>query len=251
MEPIFKQKYTIAAIHTDCFGYLKPSVVLHFAQEAAGGHCLQLNVDWDTLAKKNMFWALIRTKVQITRLPREGETITVETWPMPTTRVAYPRAVVALDENGNELFRSVSLWVLMDSQTREMILPGKSGVLVEGILRGTELDAPKALAPKTLAHTMQRPVRFNDLDKNGHMNNTRYLDWVTDLLPSDFYRQHKVQQIVLCYNQEALENQLLELAWQVGEDGTLLVDACRTGTDDHPGKSRVFSAMLTFFPGVL
>ena len=246
MEPIFRQQYTIAPIHTDCFGLLKTSVVLHFAQEAAGGHCQLLGVDWDTLAKKNMFWALIRTKVQITRLPREGETITVETWPMPTTRVAYPRSTLALDEQGRELFRSVSLWVLMDMNTREMILPGKSGVLVEGALRGNELPAPRALAPQGLTGSSLRTVCYTDLDKNGHMNNNRYLDWVADLLPSDFYRHHAVREITVCYNQEAREQQVLRLDHMIDENGMFVVDAHREGTDEHCGKTRVFSAQLQF-----
>ena len=246
MEPVFRQQYTIAPIHTDCFGRLKTSVALHFAQEAAGGHCRQLALDWDTLAKRNLFWAVIRHKVVFTRLPREGERITVETWPMPTTRVAYPRSTVALDESGNELFRSISLWVLMDSQTRQMVLPGKSGVLVEGALRGNELPVPKTLVPQGLNRSAVRTVCYSDLDKNGHMNNTRYLDWVADLLPSEFHREHPAREITLCYNQEALEYQQLQMDYTVDETGAFLVDAHRIDTDDSQGKTRIFSAQVIF-----
>ena len=246
MEKVFCQQYTIAAIHTDCFGILKPAVALHFAQEAAAGHCLLLGADWDTLSKRDLFWAVIRHSVKITRLPRKGETITVQTWPMPTTRVAYPRSVVARDEQGNELFRVISLWVLMDKNTRQMVLPEKSGVEVEGILLGDELPVPKALAPKNLTETAARQVRFTDLDLNGHMNNTRYLDWVADLMTREYFKEHTLREITLCYNQEALEGQTLQLSWHLDESGILQVDAHRTDTDDCQGKSRVFSAQLVF-----
>ena len=109
MNPAFRQTFDISALHVDRYGRAKSSALLYFAQEAAGGHCLNLSVDWDTLAKKHLFWAVIRHRVQVTRLPKLGETITVETWPMPTTRVAYPRSTVAYDADGKELFRSVSL----------------------------------------------------------------------------------------------------------------------------------------------
>ncbi len=246
MERIFRQQYTIAPIHTDCFGLLKPATLLHFTQEAAAGHCIQLGTDWDTLSKRDLFWAVIRHKVSITRLPREGENITVATWPMPTTRVAYPRSVVAWDEQGKELFRVISLWVLMDKNTRQMVLPDKSGVTVEGILRGDELSAPKALAPKDLAESTMRQVRFTDLDKNGHMNNTRYLDWVADLLTRDFFRDKQLREVTLCYNQEALEGQQMQLQWRLDDAGELLVDAHRVSADDLAGKTRVFSAQLIF-----
>lgn len=148
MEPIYRLQYEISDIHLDCFGRVKPSVLLYFAQEAAGQHCNELALDWDTLACQNMFWAIIRQRVQISRLPTRGETITVETWPMPTTRVAYPRSTIGYDSNGNELFRAIGLWVLMNTETRAMILPKKSGIDVPGTLRGNELAAPSSCSPR-------------------------------------------------------------------------------------------------------
>ena len=102
MEPIYTQHFEINDSGVDRYGRLKPSMILFYAQEVAGQHCLSLSVDYDTLAKRRLFWAVIRHRVQVTRLPMRGETIRVETWPMPTTRVAYPRSVVAYDENGEE-----------------------------------------------------------------------------------------------------------------------------------------------------
>ena len=167
MEPIYSQKFTLSHIHVDCFGRATPSALLYFVQEAAGAHCALLEVDHDTLCKQHLFWAVSRNRVQITRLPRIGETITVETWPMPTTRVAYPRSVIAYDADGKELFRSISLWVLMDSESRGMLLPGKSGITVNGTLTGRELEAPRAIATRDLANSAQRTVGFSLLDRNG------------------------------------------------------------------------------------
>ena len=61
MESLFRQDYPIHDIYLDCFGRLKLSSILYFAQEAAQSHCLQLGTDWDTLAKQNLFWAVLRT----------------------------------------------------------------------------------------------------------------------------------------------------------------------------------------------
>ena len=239
MEPIYKQEFTIDHIHVDCFGRAKPSVLLYFVQEAAGKHCSLLSVDRDALMHKHLFWAITRNRVQVTRLPRLHETITVETWPMPTTRVAYPRSVVAYDENRNELFRSISLWVLMDERTRAMILPGKSGVVVDGTLTGTELSVPHAIAARPMESTVTKTVGYTLLDQNGHMNNTYYLDWVSDLLPSAFHREHPVQEFTVCYLNEALEGEEIHLSYELSDGPTLTVDAQREG-------SRIFSAQVLF-----
>ena len=246
MQPIFRQTYTISTIHLDCFGRVKPSVLLYFAQEAAVGHCQLLLLDWDTMAQKNLFWAVIRHRVQVSRLPADGETITVETWPMPTTRSAFPRATIAYDAQGNELFRSASLWVLMDMQKRSMVLPGKSGVELDGTLRGCELATPNSILPKQLDNTVSRLVNFTELDRNGHMNNTRYMDWVDDLLPSAFHAEYPIKDFTVCYLSEAREGQKIDLNWQLLEGNILQVDGRRERTNAPGGQDRVFAVQALF-----
>ena len=243
MEPQYVQSFLVDDMAVDRFGYLKPSAILFYAQEVAGAHCKALALDYDTLAKRRMFWAVIRHRVQVTRMPKLGETIRVETWPMPTTRAAYPRSVVAYDENGSECFRSISLWVLMDLDTRNMILPGKSGIVISGTLRGTELALPNGLVPKPMSNSRSREVRFTDLDRNGHMNNTRYLDWIEDLFPCSFHREHSLKKFTVCYLAEAREGQRLTMHYGVPEEGCIQVDAeRREGEESH----RVFAARLLF-----
>ena len=243
MEPLYTQNYEVTDIAVDRYGRMKPSMILFLAQEVAGQHCNLLSVDYDTLAAKRMFWAVTRHRVQITRLPVRGETIRIETWPMPTTRVAYPRSVVAYDQQGQECFRAISLWVLMDLDKRSMILPGKSGISVIGTLRGLELDSPNGLMSKELRCHLSRTVCFTDLDRNGHMNNTKYLDWISDLLPSTFHKNHQPREMTVCYLSEAREGQTLDLSWDFLEEGCLQVDAHRKIDDKY---ERVFSARYLF-----
>ena len=198
---------------------------------------------YEQLAARGMFWAIIRQRVQITRLPKSGETIRVETWPMPNTRVAFPRCVVAYDEEGCELFQVLSLWVLMDLESRAMILPGKSGIALPGTLRGFELPAPGSLPAKQLLNHRNRTVCFTDLDRNGHMNNTKYLDWIADLLPSEFHSQHSPAEFTVCYLSEAREGQELTLSWEFSEEGALNLDAHRVKGEKS---ERIFSARLQF-----
>ena len=243
MEPIYTQEFTIRDADVDCFGRLKQSMILYFAQEVAGQHFSRLAMDYDALARKRMFWAVTRHKVQISRMPLRGETIRVETWPMPTTRVAYPRSIVAYDAAGEVVFRSISLWVLMDLDSRNMILPGKSGILVDGTIRGMELAVPGGIVAKPLTNLRSRTVSFTDLDRNGHMNNTRYLDWIDDLLPSAYHGSHSVKEFAVCYLNEAREGQELTFRWDFLEEDLLQVDAYRQGEEKE---ERVFSARLLF-----
>ena len=243
MELIHTTYFRIDDLTVDRYGYLKPSAMLFFAQEAAGQHCLSLGTDYEALAQRRLFWAIIRQRVTVTRLPHRGERVRVETWPMPTTRVAYPRCVVAYDEAGRECFRSMSLWVLMDMDTRAMVLPGRRGVTVEGLLRGGEPGVPIALTPCHPTDSRSRTVCFTDLDRNGHMNNTRYMDWVTDLFPSAFHEGRILRELSVCYFAESLEGDVLDLRRELPDPAAVQVDIhrMRDGREE-----RVFSARLSY-----
>ena len=242
MEAIYQKEFTVDTLVTDCFGRLKPSAVLYYVQEMAGQHFDRMALD-PTPEHKGLMWVIIRHRVQITRLPVKGQTIRLETWPMPTTRVAYPRSVVAYDEEGRELFRSVSLWVLMDRTSRAMVLPGKSGIAVSGILRGNELPSPNSLAPVLCSASANRRVCFTDLDVNDHMNNTRYIEWAADLLPSAFHKDHRLQDVTMCYLGEAREGDEVTIFWELNADGLLRMDIQRREKDKE---IRIFTADLQY-----
>ena len=239
---IHTTNFTVSDFQVDCTGRLKLSALLGYAQMSAGEHCQLLGVDCSALSAKNIFWAVTRHKVVIHRLPRRGETVSVQTWPMPTTRVAYPRSFAAYDQAGQLLFQGISIWILMDATTRKMVLPGKSGITVDGTLQGNELATPHAIMPKQWENTQLRRVTYSCLDRNGHMNNTRYLDWVDDLLSSGFHAENSPKEFAICYFNEALEDQEIALNWALTEDTCLHVDAHRVSDE----KSGVFSATVQF-----
>lgn len=227
--------------HYDAFGRLKASAILYFAQEAAGAHAGLLGTGRDVLLKKNLFWAVIRTKAEILAQPEKGEPITVRTWPLPTTRTAYPRCVMGYDRDGKLLFKVLSLWVLMDVNSRTMVLPGKSGVVVEGNILGGEPESPRVLPSKELTDRVRRTVGVQQLDVNGHMNNTKYMDWVMELMQED----RAVKGFDLCYFNEARLDDEMDLDYSFADD-ILTVDIHRRSTDVTDKKDRIFAASVRF-----
>lgn len=243
---IYETQYTVQACHMDTCGRMRPAALLSFALDAAGKHCAELGADRPALEKKNLFWAVLRHRLQIHRYPAVGEQLTVRTWPMPTTRSAYPRAAVAVDQGGREVFRLVSLWVLMDISARTMVLPGKSGVAVDGIALGSELPAPSSIAPVALSETVTRRVAAEDLDQNNHMTNTRYLDWIDDLQTEAFRQGHAPREIQICYLAEALPGQEISLGLQVSEAGFLQAEGYSVRTNVSDKTTRIFAAKLYY-----
>jgi len=248
MEPIYEKSYLLTDMHTDAFGRAKPSALLSFAQDIAGEHAALLSDNWDALQKKHLFWAVSRHNLEVFVTPKVGQTVFLRTWPMVTTRAAYPRAVEGYTEDGSLLFRMVSLWVLMDTEKRSLVLPGRGGLTINGCNRGCEGEIPGSLFPGNYENTSCRTVTYSELDRNRHMNNTRYLEWISDLLPLSFHETHVLSSCTVCYLQELLPGQTLKFSWQIGEDGLLHLDGYLA--ESTPEK-RIFAAQVRFQSCVL
>lgn len=241
MDFIYRETFTPAGNQVDRFSRLKPSALLDLMQQVATRQCVELELGWDTLAKRHLFWAVTRQHIQLTRLPRAEEPITIETWPGITSRVAYPRSTVGYDADGSEIFRAISLWVLMDMDDRKMVLPGKSGLDFTGIERGNELAIPGSLGPVKLEGSTRRTVAYSELDLNGHMSNTRYLDWMMDLLPSGFHESHPIRDFTVTYLSEAREGEAVDLSYELSPEGQFRLEA----TQAESGR-RVFAIRASF-----
>ena len=240
MSYLYQATRTVSRHNGDDQSFLRLSEALHYTQQVAGEQCDAFGLPQKVLDEKGVFWAIIRNFLTVHRLPKAGETIRLETWPMPTTRTCYPRACLAFDANGDLLFECHSLWILMDQKTRAMVLPGKSGIDVPGTQRENTPPAPRSLSPIREEGRCRRQVSQEDLDKNNHMNNARYLDWVSALpVWNDDLRSAN-----LCYLNEALEGQMLTICWAGDSENRLAVDIRREKEDGS--FDRIFSASFEF-----
>ena len=238
----FEMNFDLPRERYDDQGLLKESAVVYMCQVAAGEHCKLFSLDWDTLQKRDLFWAVIRVQAQIHRLPRFGETVRAVTWPMPTTRSAFPRTTEGYDAQGNLLFTVTNLWVLVDTKKRSMLLPGKSGVELEGITLGRELPLPGSIYPEQLPRQLERTVSQTDIDRNGHMNNTRYIDWLTDLLDQ---AHPPIRTLHAVYHTEALLGDKLTLSWEKTDEKCAL-EITRTKESGDKKFDRIFAARVEF-----
>ena len=56
-----------------------------------------------------------------------------------------------------------------------------------------------------------RKVRYSDVDLNGHLNNTKYIDYILDVHDSEFYKKNRISHFVINYDKELMDNNLFNL----------------------------------------
>ena len=209
MLKTYDESFTLLTRDCDLKGTWRLSAVLEAMQEAAGAHCLLLGCGREELLKKNIVWVLSRSEIHMTRYPRIGEKITLHTFPMPNRICFFPRYYIFTDERGELIGKAGTLWLLLDTQTRKMLPPGDVGRLIPD---NRDLTVPMNL-PATVGNLQGEefvseymPV-YTDMDVNGHVNNTRYADWLCNVFGMETMSRFDPETVIFNYNHEILPGQ--------------------------------------------
>ncbi|MDL2239543.1 hypothetical protein LJC25_02975 [Bacteroidales bacterium OttesenSCG-928-K03] len=201
----FEKNFTVNSFFVDESRELTLPNLMCFFQEVAWEHVNNNNCGWDFLQKYNVFWAVIRFRLVIDRMPKWNETIKIVTWGKPVERIVHPRDFEVYDEKGNKIIIATSSWLILDVETfkpREVHFEGEDEVRVnEHAIRENVPRTPK------IEHNNKSKVRevlYSDLDMNRHVNNTRYLLWALDNFSHDFHKSHKIKECIINFVSQAM-----------------------------------------------
>lgn len=203
----YKKKYTVPYYESDANGNMKLPSLLNVALQLSGEQSFSLGISDDWLKDTyNYTWIVVEYAMEINRLPRFTETITVETFARSYNKFFCYRDFVFYSETGEKLLTIATTFVLLDIETRkvmrvtdEIVAPYQVDK-VSKIIRGHHFhDLADTDSIEQLYH-----VRFNDIDQNGHVNNSKYFDWMIDPLGFEFLSNHVPEKIYLKYVKEVL-----------------------------------------------
>ena len=225
------ETYQVTLGDADYRREMRLSALLRLFQDAAGHHAEKLGAGFDHLLPMGITWVLVRIRVEVERMPLLGETIAVETWPREPGSLEFFRDFLIRDSRGNELVRGLSIWTLLDVQERKI---RRSNVLADRfpapcgrMALDVRLSRQKELKNPQVAYN--RVVGYSDLDLNGHLNNTRYMDFMMDCFSLEDHRTYGVRAVEMAFTSEVLPGETLEMYTDVGgsAQGTVRVEGRR------------------------
>ncbi len=167
--------------------------VFKLLQEAAIKHADQFGLGMPGLAERGETWVLNRMAVAITRYPRYEEALRVVTWSAGIRGFRGYRDLRIY--RGDELLVSASsLWVYVRLATKlpVRVPPELAAGFPVGQAEVFRPDLDKLRFPPLAGDTAGHAVslRYSDIDGNGHMNNTAYLDCLQTALARGGFSPH-------------------------------------------------------------
>lgn len=228
MKETHSETFVVRATDCDTERRMRLSALFVAMQEGGERHAVLLNLGYDAMMERGLFFVLARIHVRTLRAPRCGERVVHTTWPGMANRFFCPRYHVFTLEDGTPLAYAGSLWVALDVAARKVVSPKTANLpFPDTSSIPAPIDLPTRIpAMGEVTEVIQRTPMYSDYDINGHVNNTRYIAWLCDALGSDALSGHYIGDLTAGYEKEIRENEPMTLTLShVGDTFSFVVSS--------------------------
>ncbi len=226
----------------DAFGRMTPGSALRRFQEIATEQCERLGFDNAFYQRTGTAFLLAKLSLLVlARMPHLGEAVTVHTQAYGMRRAVYHRVTALHAQNGDKLCEADSRWVLVDVEARRILRKPleEFTAYFNGEPDAAGMHPMEMPKPGELLPLGELCAGYSVCDRNGHVNNTRYVDMMCDHLPLEKLKQAPPRQVLACYHNEIPLGGSFSLQSALLEDGGFYFAARR-------GESRDFEGLVRF-----
>jgi medium-chain acyl-[acyl-carrier-protein] hydrolase len=171
-------------------GRMRNISLIQLLEEAAIEHCAAIGKDVFTLQNEGFGWVLLAGSLQIGSYPRYNEKVKTDTWISKWSSYRGIREFRMTGEEGQLFAKGTTQWTYADLRKKR-----PSPVAQEFLERWPVRDERVSTRPflkrsLDLPSSSQKEVftaRRHDIDSNNHVHNGRYLQWVIETIPEDYY----------------------------------------------------------------
>lgn len=166
---------------------MKPECFQHFCQEMAEMHADLNNLGYEWSLSNQLAWVQVQGDFEILQKPSWKDKVQMRTNTGKASALQARRFVEMTNEKGEVIARADLLWVLINLTTRRPVPFKRAGLDWDD----TPCPCLTSDMPEhdwntvTAAATSTVTAARRDVDFNGHINNSAYLIWVLDTLPTD------------------------------------------------------------------
>lgn len=191
-------------------GEIPAATMLKYFQEAAGLDSESMGFGWQELQKENLAWVLMHMQLKPLAAHIERQPVKIKTWHAFSDKLFSRREFEVLDRQDKPLMQGSSWWVLMDTQKRRIARSPQRLLDLNPQTPHFLLEAAnfKTPLPQTepVSHFRVR-ARLEDLDINGHVNNTHYAAWAVESVPESVRSVKQLDEMLLAFKNECRHNE--------------------------------------------
>ena len=104
-----------------------------------------------------------------------------------------------------------SLWTIIDKTTRHVVMKPEGLAHIPIEHHKDDISLPEKVVGEANNLVDTRKVKYTEIDLNGHLNNTQYVEFLLDTHEPEFYKAHKIKSIIMCYDKEIKGGNIVKL----------------------------------------
>ncbi|MDR1740544.1 MAG: hypothetical protein LBR38_01665 [Synergistaceae bacterium] len=247
---MYRRKVTVMPSESGCTNEIKLRPLLNLLQDTAGLAVASIEGAPGDLVRRGYGWVLLRYNIEISRLPGMDETVVIETRHTSNDGFNTLRVFRVFAENNEAetLVLAKTSWVLIDlAAGRPVRAVQHIPEIFSGVANDPPIEADFTPIPKLKDLPAARgrqasaafPVRFHDLDANGHVNNAVYFEWMFEATPLDLTEWSisavRAEFRVSAKLGDTVAVRLDDLEEQTGNDRTFVYEMTRADTETGAG----------------
>nr|WP_294777859.1 acyl-ACP thioesterase domain-containing protein [uncultured Flavobacterium sp.] len=199
-------------------GYLKYTDLCNILQLTAGLHAELGGISFSDMQVHHQAWVLSRMRVEINRLPKWRDVVTVKTW---INSLENSRSIRCLElyVGDEKIVGCETFWAVFNTQTRR---PENLALPHEHFEKYTERATHQTFGKIDFQHEMQtvgtHTVKLSDLDIVNHANSVKYLEWCLDSVDLAIIQNQAIDSFEMNYLKEVSLNDTIEIKQKVSDD---------------------------------
>ncbi|MBE6351025.1 MAG: acyl-[acyl-carrier-protein] thioesterase [Spirochaetaceae bacterium] len=188
------------------------SDLLQVTSDSAVEDYHQRGMTYDVLKENKIAILVSRASYKIHQYPQANAMVTVKTWEEPPEGLQLCRRYDIYSQSGDLLVSGSSTWLVVNLENRRIMRPAdfKMREPPTEKFEFPGLACGKINIPEKMELLDERTIRYSDIDANGHVNNSRYGNYIVDCLPEE-YQQKTITDFRINYSQEAILGDKLQL----------------------------------------
>lgn len=195
--------HTVVPYEGDGQGALSLPMLFQLMLLSSGDQARQLGVA-DAAANQELLWVIVQNEVRFERPINVHETIRIETEALSYNTFFSYRAYRIFDHQQQLCAQALTTFALLDKSRRKLTRVPASQVAP---YQAEPQKQPQRLRRLTVPHTpplvtQTYRARVLDIDSNQHVNNTKYFEWMLDVMGQEFYRNHRLAALAVSYERE-------------------------------------------------
>jgi len=243
MNELFTCEHNVDTYSCDTNQIMKGSGILQMCQECGRKQMECHRPSFNEFLDDGKAWMISRLDMVAYDEIKLGDNLNLASWACDSSRATFLRMYQAKRDN-KVVAEISSQWVVVDYETRKILKV--TDVDLSNYYMGEYHDVigEKFRIPKDtdFEEVGKKEIMYSDLDTNGHMNNTYYLDVISNYVPELCAGTHRVYSARVHFAKEA----------SLGE--VLTVTRCKTGEGKYlfrtlkPNGEKNIDAEITVIP---